>query len=233
MRRLCIFFIFLFKSFQSNAEISISFCYEEWTPYAYTKDSVHTGYIIEQVAKGLQSQSITAEFFEYPFSRCILEVNKGKVDFALFVDYEENIKILEQKIVDWQLAVVSTNKALNKQVFLNSDGAGVIIANDYEYPDQMINLLKMNKKNLLPTSYFFTNEHEVRALFSLLTKEHADFMIADRVWSLQLIEKYNLPLFISDWDLITVPQYIGFSEFTPSDKVKLINSLTTSRFTTK
>lgn len=233
MRQVFIILVFLFKPFQSNAEITISFCYEEWAPYAYTKHSEHTGIIIEKLVIALKSQAINSEFFEYPFSRCNLEVNKGNVDFALFVDSDENIKIIEQKLVDWQVAIISTNRALTKQDFWDASGAGVIISNDYEYPDEINRLFERNKTRLLPISYFFTSEHELKAFFNLITKKHAAFMLVDRVWSQKLIEKYDLPIFVSNWNLITVSQHIGYSSHTSINKVNLLKSVITSQFNIK
>lgn len=202
----------------------MSFCYEEWTPYAYTENGKPTSEIIEQLTSDLQRQSIKSEFYEYPYTRCILEVNKGKVDFALFVDQYEDIKLINSPIANWQLAVVSTSKVETKQDFLEKTGSRVIISNDYAYPDELTLLLGRLNKQVLPTSFFTTNEQETKALFNLLIENHAESMVADKVWTQLIIKKHNLPLFVSEWTLTSLPQYIGYSKFTQQNKLDLVRS---------
>lgn len=227
MLRILILISLIITTFQSRATDSISFCYEEWTPYAYREKGKSRGEIIERLIRNLRSHSVTAEFYEYPFSRCVFEVREGRVDFSLFVDHNDNLKIIEHNIVNWQLAVVSSNKILTKKRFLEN-GSGVIISNDYEYPEKVKLMLDSNNKQVFPTSYFVTNELEIRALFNLIIKQHAEHMVVDKVWAQNLIKKHQLSVVVSDWNLTSVPQYIGYSKHTKQNKVDLVESLLVS-----
>lgn len=227
MLRTFILTILISTTFQSRAEGTITFCYEEWTPYAYRENGKSTGEIIERLIRDMQSQSMTAEFYEYPFSRCVFEVREGRVDFSLFVDYNDNLKIIEHNIVNWQLAVVSANRILTKKGFLENDSR-VVISNDYEYPENVKLILDKHNKKVFPTSYFVTNELEVKALFNLIIKQHAEQMVADKVWAQSLIKKYELAVFVSEWNLTSVPQYIGYSKHTKQSKIDLVNSILAS-----
>ena len=227
MLRTLILLILISTRFRSRAVEPITFCYEEWTPYAYRDNGKSTGEIIERLLRDLQSRSMTAEFYEYPFSRCILEVREGRIDFTLFVDPNDNVQVIDHNIVNWQLAVVSTSEILSKNGFLTSDSR-VIISNEYVYPKDVKLLLDKHNKQVFPTSYFVTNELETKALFNLIIKQHAEQMVVDRIWAQNLIKKYKLAVFVSEWNLTSVPQYIGYSEHTKQSKIDLVNSVLVS-----
>ncbi|NVK25518.1 MAG: hypothetical protein HWE10_11365 [Gammaproteobacteria bacterium] len=183
------------------------------------------GVVVDKLKAGMIANNASVSFSDYPHGRCVESVRMGKVDFALFVDQQDRLAMLDEPLADWDLAVVSHTKIDAEQDFQAEQFNKVIIARDYEYPPELMRKLKTFNKSLIRKSYFFTKDEEITALFELLKRGRADALVVDQVWANYMKNKLNLDIHVSDWTLYSEPQYVGYNESLDSKKLSLMNQI--------
>lgn len=214
----------------ANSQESLSICFEEWRPFAYTENGQLKGKVVKQLALAANKLDIKLEFSELPYKRCIDKVKKGHIDFSLFVDKDDKLQLITPAIASWNIVAVT-----NEQLTLDSlddlksrHNMRIIISQDYQYPNVFTVLVQSLPAKILKVSYYVTNEQEAITLFSLLTHNRADVMLVDLTWASHLKRQHNLPVNISPFILHTAPQFIGYHKAS-KDKVKLMRSVILSQ----
>lgn len=215
MRYFFIVFGLLFAVSHVSAADSneMSFCYEEWRPYAYfDDDKQNKGIAVDFLKRKLTAANIRYQFIELPFPRCKQAVISQKIDFILHVDETDGFNLLSQKISDWQITfAVSKETVLTFDEIINSKGLRIIKARSYDYPQALEDKLVEMSANVVKVSYYTGEPSAMKRLFHRLTAGQGHAMVVDKVWAQQVIEKYQLPIKLFDQLIVSIPQYIGYN----------------------
>lgn len=216
----------LLSSFQSlSTELNV--CYEEWRPYAYkTKSGIYTGVILDKLLKTAKSTDIQLVLHELPHTRCIEAVKGKKMDFALFVDVNDGLNLLNKKLSTWELAIAtragempSEEQKLSAQYIKN-----ITIARDYVYPEALNKLLVQLNKPIIKVSHYVQQKEDAYRIFRALLDYRVDAMVVDRVWANNVKSELSLPFEVSTWTLHKEPQFVGYS-YQSDQKESAINTL--------
>ncbi len=193
----------------------LSFCYEEWQPYAYVdQQGDHQGLSIDLIWQKLNAANLDYQFHQLPFPRCQLEVLSGHIDFIMYVDdTDSEFHLLSFPISYWQLTfAVAQENSMDFNELTASQGMKIIIARSYNYPGVLEKKLKQMSAQTVRVSYYTGELVALKRLFHRLTVGQGQAMVVDKVWAQQIVKKYQLPIRVFDQVLVSVPQYIGFKE---------------------
>ena len=211
----------------AQEKMVIDLCYEEWKPFAYEENGINKGVVVDNLTKAAKKiTNLTLRISELPHARCVHLVEKGFVDFALFVDNSEGLILSDKKLVDWNIAAITrvNNPLESIDELVELTNSTFIISQGYEYPELFLAFLQKLSGRITSVSYYLTNDIEAIQLFSLITKGQADVMFVDKLWAHQLKKIHNLEISISPFSVHIEPQYIGHSK-TSKEKVEIINKL--------
>lgn len=193
---------------------TMSFCFEEWLPYAYTESNGEiVGNSIEAVKMALDKKQIQAQFTQLPHAQCLARVKEDNIDFVLHVDESDGLVLLDYKVADWALtfAVLKEQSTPMKEM-LNDPSMKLAIARSYAYPDKVKDILSKSKIVTFKTSYNSETPEQIKRLFSLLTTQRVDALLIDKKWADLMIGRFNLPIHTLKEVMHVEPQYIGFSK---------------------
>lgn len=206
---------------------TISICYEEWQPYAYTNEQGEiTGNVIDELNSAAVVANTLISFDELPYSRCLESIKSGNHDFILFADDSDGIELLARPITYWQISAVSSIQ-LPIPSFENLTDTrieNIAICRDYEYPAQMMVKLKLLAKDVVKTSCYIASKQDVLALLNLIIRQSVDVMLLDKTWVELMSSQLGIQLSISDWLFHQEPQYVGYLS-TSKVKVTLMTNV--------
>ncbi len=227
---LLLFFGFFIVSSKARA-VSVerlSFCYESWRPFAYTNASGKiSGLHIEAINQALAPYNYQLTFVELPYMRCLKEVQTGEIDFALHVDETDDVLLIDHPIGSWDLLLAYQAKPQNEVIAQKSKDLGkVLIARDYNYPQEVLEILDKNSAQILKRSYYIRSLQEVKNFFSLLEKGFVDAILVDKAWALHEMSRQPLAIILSDQVLFSQTQYIGYIEQNSAAAEKILHALT-------
>jgi len=216
----------LLFSFQSwSTELNV--CYEEWRPYAYkTKSGIYTGIILDKLLNTAKNNDIQLRLHELPHPRCIESVKSNKMDFALFVDNNDGLKLLNKKLSNWELAIATRVGEMpsEEQKLVAQHINKITIARDYVYPDALNDLLAQLQKPVIKVSHYIQKKEDAYRIFRALLDYRVDAMVVDRVWANNVKSELSLPFEVSTWTLHKEPQFVGYS-YQSAQKESAINTL--------
>ena len=191
----------------------MSFCYEEWQPYAYVDENKeNTGITVNYLKRKLTVANIRYQFTELPFPRCREAVLSGQLDFILHIDDTDNFQMLDHAISHWQLTfAVSMNSTLTFDDIINSQGLKVLMARSYNYPLTLEDKLRSMAAKTIKVSFYTSEIVALKRLFHRLTVGQGDAMVVDKIWAQKVIEQHQLPIKLFDQIVVSVPQFIGYN----------------------
>lgn len=195
-----------------NAENNYSFCFEEWTPYAYLNEQGQAaGESIDLLQQRLLPTGIHAVFKQFPYQRCIELAKNKKIDFVLYVDASDGLELMTPAIADWELTfAVRQDSSFSMAEIANSIGLKVLVARDYTYPDKLLAKMAHWPLNISKASFETENAQQVKRLFSILTSGRVDAILIDKVWADLMIATYKLPVKLLKEAVHVEPQFIGY-----------------------
>ncbi|WP_448211817.1 substrate-binding periplasmic protein [Colwellia sp. MEBiC06753] len=191
---------------------TLSFCFEEWTPYAFTDESGKaTGSSVNQIEKALAKQGYKARFIERPYHRCIEMVNNQLVDFVLYVDESDGLQMIGRPIANWTLTfVVPKSSSISTNEIIQRAKSKLLIGRNYIYPEPVRKLLKRKNLDILTASYSTSTADEVKRLFEIVTSRRVDAMLIDKTWAEMIIQQYGFEVKVLPDVIHEEPQYIGY-----------------------
>ncbi|WP_105168311.1 transporter substrate-binding domain-containing protein [Pseudoalteromonas sp. T1lg23B] len=227
MKILCVFIVLFITQFAyaTQSEIAqLRFCFSRWWPYNYTESGEVKGMQIDILKAAFKGSDVVLTFLELPFKRCKDQVKLGKYDFILDIDESDNLNMVNYSISSWQLAFAvardqnlkSINDAQNLPTFR------VILAQEYDYPQEVFDKLQQLKAQIARRSYYEASDEDAKVLFSILKTSHVEALLVDRYWAKQVVAKHQLPVYVFDEPLHIEPQYIGYSAQHSADKSQLL-----------
>lgn len=192
----------------------LSFCYENWRPFAFTNaEGKAEGLHIDSISHALAPFGYQLIFIELPYMRCLKKVQAGEIDFALHVDETDDILLINHAIGSWDLLLAYQEKSQKPTLSGKSKKLGkVVIARDYNYPQDVLDILNKNAAQILKRSFYIRNRKEVKNLFTLLEKGVVDAILVDKTWALHEMSRQHLAISLSEQVLYSQPQYIGYIE---------------------
>ncbi len=214
--RYCIFIFWLLSvpsRLLADDKIAMSFCYEEWRPYAFLDESKQdNGVTIDYLKQKLIAANIRYKFSELPFHLCKQAVISKKIDFILHVDENDNLALIKEPISDWELTfAVTRENELTFEEIIASQNLRIIIARSYNYPKVLEEKMIEMSAKIVKVSFYTGEATATKRLFHRLTAGQGDTMVVDRVWAQQIIKQNQLPIKVFDKLIVSVPQYIGYS----------------------
>ena len=214
---ICIF-VGLLACFSAQST-TINVCYEEWKPYAYIDElGKKTGTVLDKLKALSGHHQIEFQFEQTSYSRCVEYVRRGVYDFALFTNEEDVLSVLPTPITTWDLTLVVHKDNLDVPLFDGSRPRTVLISHEYQYPKPLMNKLLDVPFKFKKTSYFASNQKEIRQLFKDVLAKDVDAILIDINWANLMISQLNLPLAPLVAPLHSELQYIGYKN---TDKNKL------------
>lgn len=191
---------------------SMSFCFEEWTPYAFlSSEGKMSGHSIETIQKALIKQNIDTTFLLMPHSQCIERVRNNQIDFVLHIDKADGLLSIDYDIADWVFTLaVRLNDDYTLREFFNNNSAKISIARGYDYPAKVRELISQSKLKVLTTQYSGDGKEQVNRLFSMLTTNRVDALLIDKKWAELMIKRHQIPVKVLDEVLHVERQYIGY-----------------------
>lgn len=66
-----------------------------WYPFTFVKDNIAKGIHIDMVKKALESLGYKVDITPYPYNRCLLNLEEGKMDGMISIAYDSNLKFIE------------------------------------------------------------------------------------------------------------------------------------------
>lgn len=203
----------IIKAQAMASEVSkMSFCYEEWQPYAYVDEKKqHVGFSVNDLKQKLAAANLPYLFTELPFPRCKQAVISGQIDFILHIDAADDLNMISQPIALWQLTfAVNDNSTMNFEDIVNTKGLKVLIARSYVYPEELEEKLVSMAAKVIKVSYYTGEKTALNRFFQRLAVGQGDLMVVDKLWAQQVARQYQLPIKVLEPVIISVPQYIGY-----------------------
>lgn len=187
----------------SFANEPVRICYEQWSPFAETRDEKPHGIQIAIMQGAFDRVSIPVEFFEMPYVRCLPSVKTGEFDAILASSNETDLLPMTISVLRWEL-----------RIFVHEDYAGAEWTSLDEFAGKQAGVV---------AGYDYGHEIEDRfiewdvqetpdAVFNLrkLAKQRIDFTIADSSWAQTVIRKEDLPIKALAPTIMSVAQYSYF-----------------------
>ncbi|KAF7771220.1 hypothetical protein PCIT_a4281 [Pseudoalteromonas citrea] len=192
-----------------------SFCFSRWWPFSFVEqDSVAKGIQVDLLTYALSTANISASFTELPYKRCIDDVQGGKYDFTLHIDSSDSLNLVEHMVSVWEmaLAVNVNNRHLTLEKIKSLPFFSVVIAQEYPYPDEVIEVLSDIKAVIIKRSYYEGSDEDARALFDILASNRVGAILIDKRWAEKTIAQFNLPVAILPELVHSERQFIGFTD---------------------
>lgn len=231
MRIILLFFVLFFicvNKAWSVSEKQFSFCYENWRPFVYSNSVGEAeGLHISAIKKALAPLGYQLVFIELPYMRCLKRVQAGEIDFALHVDEMDDILLIDHPIGSWDLLFAYQASSKEKVVGDKNIKIGkVVIARDYNYPQVVLDMLKVKSKQILKRSFYTRNQQDVKNLFRLVENGFVDAILVDKSWALFEMSRQKLAITLSKHVLYSQPQYIGYIKQNSAAAEKIFQALT-------
>ncbi|CAM3997103.1 transporter substrate-binding domain-containing protein [Pseudoalteromonas byunsanensis] len=212
-------------AFATQSEIAqLRVCFSRWWPYNYTESGEVKGMQIDILKSAFKNTDVVLTFSELPFKRCKDYVKLGKYDFILDIDESDNLSMINYSISSWQLAFAVAQDQNLKSIkdAQNLKTFRVILAQEYDYPDEVYDKLKQLNADVARRSYYEASDEDAKSLFSILKTTHVEALLVDRYWAKQVVTKFQLPVYVFDEPLHIEPQYIGYNAKHSANKAKLL-----------
>lgn len=205
---------------------SISICHEEWKPYAYEEADGPKGIIVDKITARAKKLNVELSIMQMPHRRCVSLVKSNKVDFAMFVDQQDGVELLSTPIAFWDIAAITSADVELKSAddLHHFSGGTFIIAQDYDYPHEFLETIKQYQAEIVKVPYYLASKTEEQVFFHYVIKNQADVMLVDANWSRILKDEYDLEVNVSEFNLFSSPQYIGYFHL-DEDKKEIIQRL--------
>lgn len=188
-----------------------SFCFEDWHPFAYMENKKQAkGLHIDSLKTALEPSGYKAIFIEMPHIRCLKKVQEGDIDFALHVDGNDNIEIIDYSIGAWELTFAYSNNQESLALNNVNEQSKVLIASGYTYPKPVLDKLKSMFTQISTHSFNVENPFEIKALFKLVESGFVDAILVDKTWAKHEISKNNINVKLEDDVFHSELQFIGY-----------------------
>ena len=207
--------LWLYQSSAYAQSEEYSFCFSRWWPFSYVEPEVGAkGIQVDILKYALGNANITASFSELPYRRCIDDVHAGKYDFTLHIDSSDSLNLVEHTVSVWEmaLAVNVNNRHLTLEKIKSLPFFSVVIAQEYPYPDEVIEVLSDINAVIVKRSYYEGSDEDARALFDILASNRVGAILIDKRWAEKTISQFNLPVTILPELIHSERQFIGFAE---------------------
>ncbi|MCF6434015.1 transporter substrate-binding domain-containing protein [Pseudoalteromonas sp. MMG022] len=212
-------------AFAAQSEITqLRICFSRWWPYNFTEAGEVKGMQVDILKSAFKNTDVALTFTELPFKRCKDYVKLGKYDFILDIDESDNLNMINYSLSSWQLAfAVAQNQQLKSiKDTQNLQEFRVILAQEYDYPDDVYEKLTQLNADIVRRSYYEASDEDAKALFSILKTSHVEALLVDRYWAKQIVSRFKLPVYVFDEPLHIEPQYIGYNAQHSADKALLL-----------
>ncbi|MDG4720349.1 substrate-binding periplasmic protein [Thalassospira aquimaris] len=188
-----------------RAEEHIRLCFEEWAPFAETREGVARGIQVDIMQQAFDRAGLPVSFEEMPYVRCRQDVKQGRYDGILASSYEYDLFPVGLSVLRWEMAVF-VHEDYPASIFASLDdflGLQVGIVDGYDYGDDI-----MGRRNE------WDAQDAPDALFNLrkLAKKRIDFTFADILWGNSVKRRENLPVKALFPTISSVPQYTYFND---------------------
>jgi len=157
--------VLLLVSGPARAE-TLRLCYEEWAPFAYTRDGEPAGLMVQILDRALDRLEHDAIYVGLPYSRCRKSVDAGVMDAMMISSNEPGLKPNSVSLVYWEVGLVARADwpSTAFEDLSDFDGRRVGLVSAYDYGptvreaagswivqgavDAMTNLRKVSAKRL-------------------------------------------------------------------------------------
>lgn len=189
--------------FVSFAQESVRICFEEWAPFAETRDEKPAGIQIDIMQRAFDRARISVQFFEMPYVRCLQNVRAGRFDAILASSDEAGLTPMNISVLRWELGV-----------FVHEDRPGLVFQSFDDFVGKQIGLVDGYDygPNIMDRLTDWDVQEAPDAVFNLrkLAKQRIDFTITDVLWAQTVIRKENLPIKALFPTIKSIPQYTYF-----------------------
>lgn len=219
--------------FASASEpLKMTVCFERWWPYSFTDTAgPPQGIEIELLQASSKIHNVTFEYSELPYQRCLDSVKNGSIDFALHIDKNDDLLMLDDSYAYWSLSLAVKKGRFGSISDFKGLSPSVMMAAEYTYPDEIYQKLKLMNAVVVERSFYEQNDEDAEAFFSVLKNERIDAILVDKRWAGKMISNKNIPVDILPETLHEEPQFIGYLEHNRAKATKLtemLNSLPSS-----
>jgi len=195
----------------NNSATKLSFCFEVWQPFAYLNEQGDAaGEHIAFLQNAAEPYGFQLSFNEMPFKRCLKEVKQGHIDFAMHVDENDGVQLIDHPMGSWDLLFAYKDKDSRRQI-KNKDRK-ILVARDYAYPKKVMDKLNSMSVQVVTESFYTRTPYEVKKLFKLVESGFVDAILVDKSWAQYELSKQEINVVLDDEVLYSQPYYFGYAK---------------------
>ncbi|WP_430474823.1 substrate-binding periplasmic protein [Thalassospira lucentensis] len=187
----------------ARADEVVTICFEEWAPFAYTRDGVAQGIQISLMEEALARIDRTVVFHSVPYQRCRKSMQEGQYDAILAESLSHDGIATDVSLLSWDLGVV-VHQDWPAETFDRLEdfsGNSVGLVKSYSYSDLLAGVYDTLDVQFAPDAIFNLRK---------LALKRIDFTIVDVPWAITVINQEKLPLKILLPILSSEPQFTTF-----------------------
>jgi len=194
-----------------NRVNKMSFCFEVWQPLAYLNEQGEAaGEHIDFLKSIAKPYGYQISFNEMPFKRCLKEVQRGHVDFAMHVDGTDDVELIDHPMGYWNLLFAYKDNHSRNQI-KNKDSK-ILISRDYAYPKSVMDKLDSMSVQVVTESFYANTPYEVKKLFKLVESGFVDAMLVDKTWAQYELSRQLINVVLDEQVLYAQPYYFGYAK---------------------